>query len=353
MSEDNAKMEECFDNYAMVGTKGVKMSRRSHIRSQSYGSQLLKLIELIPTRTTTYKPSPLSIGSPRTSPFRRPESPSTQFRRADSPSASSTGSHPTTPTPSPTKPHQPILTSPSKLHNESTPPPYSSQPDRMPRGLTPSSFNPPASPTRSTTSSTATAVPQPHTPPGPPPSAPAASRHYPASNITNASLSQLPAPLLNQLRQAFSLLDRSSTGSVSRADVAATLADLGLPSGNSDATPFFPPGASQQLPLAQFLSSLGNPLAQFSREQELLNAFGAFDERDSGEVDVGILKDSLMHTGGERGLSEKDVDEALAGFTGRKLFGKGGGMERGEVFRYREWMGEIIGHPEVEKVGIN
>ncbi|KAL9132132.1 MAG: hypothetical protein Q9217_000066 [Psora testacea] len=290
----------------------------------------------------TYKPSPLSIGSPRTSPFRRPESPSTQFLRPDSPSASSTGSRPTTPTTSPTKPHQPILTSPSKLQNSSTPPPNSLQQERTPRGLTPVR-DPPTSPTRSTSSSTATAVPRstPNTP----------SRPFAGSN-NSISLSQLPPALLNQLRQAFSLLDRASTGSVSRPDVSATLTDLGLPSGSTDTTPFFPPGAPQQLPLAQFLSSIGGSLAQFSREEELLNAFGAFDERDCGDVDVGILRDSLMHTGGERGLSEKEVNEALAGFTGKKAFGKGGGIEREEVFRYREWVGGIMGPPEEEKVGV-
>ena len=87
-----------------------------------------------------------------------------------------------------------------------------------------------------------------------------------------------------------------------------------------------------------------------SREEELLNAFGAFDERDSGEVDAELLRDALVHTGGEFALSEREVEKALEGFTGRKAFGKGGGGgERGEVFRYREWVGGVLGGGEEGK----
>ena len=63
-----------------------------------------------------------------------------------------------------------------------------------------------------------------------------------------------------------------------------------------------------------------------------------------------------MHTApepGERALSVREVEEALGGFVGRKAFGKdvnsGGG--RGEVFRYREWVGGVMGAGEGEKDG--
>lgn len=57
-----------------------------------------------------------------------------------------------------------------------------------------------------------------------------------------------------------------------------------------------------------------------------MNAFAAFDERDSGEIDVGELRDAVMHTapeGGSRVLSAREVDEVVAGFVGRRAFGKG------------------------------
>lgn len=55
----------------------------------------------------------------------------------------------------------------------------------------------------------------------------------------------------------------------------------------------------------------------------------------------------MLHTSpeaGERALSEREVDEALAGFSGRRAFGsKAGGVGRGDVFRYREFVGGLVG----------
>lgn len=65
---------------------------------------------------------------------------------------------------------------------------------------------------------------------------------------------------------------------------------------------------------------------------------------------MGELKDALLHTApdpGERGVNSREIEEALGGFVGRKAFGKemkgGSGGGRGEVFRYREWVGSLMG----------
>ena len=113
---------------------------------------------------------------------------------------------------------------------------------------------------------------------------------------------------------------------------------------------FFPPGAPQTLPLPTFLATLSSLLAPLSSRKELTNAFAAFDDHDSGEIDVGELMDALLHTApdpGERGVNAREVEEVLGGFVGRRAFGKemkgGGGGGRGEVFRYREWVGGLMG----------
>ena len=113
---------------------------------------------------------------------------------------------------------------------------------------------------------------------------------------------------------------------------------------------FFPPGGPQTLPLPAFLATLSSLLAPLSSQTELINAFAAFDDHDSGEIDVGELKDALLHTApdpGERGVNAREIEEVLSGFVGRKAFGKemkgGGDGGRGEVFRYREWVGGLTG----------
>lgn len=160
------------------------------------------------------------------------------------------------------------------------------------------------------------------------------------------------------MREGFQILDRDNDGLVNREDVVDMLTNLGQPSSAGDVTPFFPPGAPQKLPLPSFLSTLSSLLAPLSSQTELLNAFAAFDDHDSGEIDVGELKDALLHTApepGERDLNPREVEEVLGGFVGRRAFGKenssskGGGQGRGEVFRYREWVGGVMGAAEEKK----
>lgn len=146
------------------------------------------------------------------------------------------------------------------------------------------------------------------------------------------------------MRESFQILDRDNDGLVNRNDVVDMLTNLGQPSNASDVTPFFPPGAPQTLPLPTFLSTLSSLLAPLSSQTELLNAFAAFDDHDTGEVDVGELRDAVLNNGGGKGLTSKEVEEAMGGFVGRKAFGKtAGGGARGEVFRYREWVGNVMG----------
>ena len=59
------------------------------------------------------------------------------------------------------------------------------------------------------------------------------------------------------------------------------------------------------------------------------------------------LRDAVANTGGKGGLGAAEVDRVLDGYVGRKAFGKGweGGGRR-EVFRYREWVGGVLGSGE-------
>ena len=91
-------------------------------------------------------------------------------------------------------------------------------------------------------------------------------------------------------------------------------------------------------------------MASMSPSQELLNALAAFDDDDNGQIDVGELRDALLHTAPEDGeirLTEEQIDEVFSGFTGRRAFGRGAktaGMgKRGEVFQYRDFVRNIMG----------
>lgn len=123
----------------------------------------------------------------------------------------------------------------------------------------------------------------------------------------------------------------------------------GLPSTASEVSQFFPPSAPQSMTMAMFLNSISASLAALSPSSELLSAFAAFDDDDSGQVDVNELRDALLHTAPEPGqqpLTALDVDKVINGFTGRRAFSKskaGGLGKRGDVFRYQDFVSTVIG----------
>jgi hypothetical protein len=149
--------------------------------------------------TASYKPSPLSYGSPRASPFRRPESPA-----SPSPLRQSTPNH------SPTKMSaQPTTTTtPARLARGSTP---NNEGDGWtPRGLAPVRRERDLSPT-----------------PGAKNSPGFGGMLTERSNGDNNALSKLQPAQVRELREGFQILDRDSDGQVVRDDVADMLTQLG------------------------------------------------------------------------------------------------------------------------------
>ncbi|GFP52047.1 myosin regulatory light chain 1 [Trichoderma asperellum] len=124
----------------------------------------------------------------------------------------------------------------------------------------------------------------------------------------------------------------------------------GLPSGSSDIGRFFPPSKPQTITLAAFLNSMAESLALLSPNTELLSAFSAFDEDDSGQIDWAELRDALLNTppeAGQSALSAAEVDKVVEGFTGRRAFNRNMNAHlsarRGEVFKYQEFVHSIMG----------
>ncbi|TWU75802.1 hypothetical protein ED733_004093 [Metarhizium rileyi] len=167
---------------------------------------------------------------------------------------------------------------------------------------------------------------------------------------SGSALSQLQPTQVRTLRDGFQILDRDCDGVVNREDVADMLSQLGLPNGAPDVSPFFPPSKPQTIALAAFLNSLAETLCQLSPSAELLSAFSAFDDDDSGQVDWTELRNALLNTApepGERSLTAAEVDGIVNGFTGRRAFNRNInaqlGSKKGEVFKYHEFVNSIMG----------
>ncbi|KAK0629875.1 hypothetical protein B0T17DRAFT_589536 [Bombardia bombarda] len=163
------------------------------------------------------------------------------------------------------------------------------------------------------------------------------------------AVSQLQPAQVRTMREGFQILDRDSDGVVNREDVADMLNQLGLPAHASEVSQFFPPSAHQTMTLAAFLNSISTSLAALSPSSELLSAFSAFDDDDSGQIDLAELRDALLHTApepGEKPLTSLEIEKVMSGFAGRRAFSKskaGSLGKRGEVFRYQDFVNSVIG----------
>ncbi|KAF2225166.1 hypothetical protein BDZ85DRAFT_180790, partial [Elsinoe ampelina] len=164
--------------------------------------------------------------------------------------------------------------------------------------------------------------------------------------------SHIPPSLLRTMRESFEVLDTSSSNNITRSDLTSILEQLGLDASPSTLNGFFPASGPPTLNLAKFLDQLTEPMRELSEKEELMAAFAAFDVDDSGQIDLGELRDAVLRTAPERGvgasLSEREVDGILGEFAGRRAFGAKGvsGKEvggRGEVFKYRDFMASVGG----------
>ncbi|OAA58612.1 EF-hand-like domain protein [Niveomyces insectorum RCEF 264] len=308
-----------------------------------------------------YKPSPLGYGSPRSSPFRRPESPvSPSPLRQTTPLASpfrSTGAagSGTTPTAA--------VTPSARFAGSPTPVPTNGGGSSSWTPKKPSSDATVGGPALGSAHGTDDVFATTPTPLAGTPTTRTAATKTATAMAPGAALAQLQPAQVRTLREGFQILDRDSDGTVNRDDVADMLHQLGLPAAPADVAPFFPPAAPQTIAMGAFLNTLASALAALSPSTELLAALAAFDEDDSGQIDVAELRDALLHTAPEPGeppLTEADVQRVLQGFTGRRAFtnsnksrfGGGGGAaaaaangfgKRGEVFRYQEFVQSMAG----------
>jgi Ca2+-binding EF-hand superfamily protein len=154
------------------------------------------------------------------------------------------------------------------------------------------------------------------------------------------------------MRESFEVLDGHNHGAIDAGAVGEMLTQLGLEPSAATLATFFPGQGPPTLNLARYLDTLAGPLAELSAPEELRAAFEAFDLDDSGQIDVGALREALAHSAGGGGggggarLRQAEIDGILGEFSSRRAFGAKGlhaAKNKGDVFRYRDFMANVSG----------
>ncbi|KAI0275317.1 hypothetical protein BC834DRAFT_815612 [Gloeopeniophorella convolvens] len=145
-------------------------------------------------------------------------------------------------------------------------------------------------------------------------------------------------PQIQQFKEAFALVDQDRDGLIGEQDLKDTFASLGIvPSKDmmEELLTSRPGGRDSQssedprdrgVNFAMFLTMMSEHLFEFDAEAELLEAFGSFDESDSGTVKADEIRKWLNETGDR--MSQAEIDRFL----------KGSFLGRQGNFNYKEWV---------------
>lgn len=123
----------------------------------------------------------------------------------------------------------------------------------------------------------------------------------------SASLASTPL-IPEQFKESFALLDKDGDGFVSRSDLGAMWTSLGLSKSAGELDAML---AELPTPLnfAAYFTAMTSLLNDISSRDDLMGALTAFDEDDSGKIDVKELKEAL--TTGRDAMSQEDADAVL------------------------------------------
>ncbi|KAF8913067.1 hypothetical protein CPB84DRAFT_1760272 [Gymnopilus junonius] len=148
------------------------------------------------------------------------------------------------------------------------------------------------------------------------------------------------APQIQQFKEAFQLIDHDKDGWVNESDLKEIFASLGIspskqmmdellsarPGTHSRTSSYEESNVERGINFTMFLTMMSERLFEFDTEAELLEAFGSFDENDSGLVRVEEMKKWLGEVG-ER-MDEEEMERVF----------KGAFTDRQGNFNYREWV---------------
>ncbi|PPQ67167.1 hypothetical protein CVT25_005768 [Psilocybe cyanescens] len=167
------------------------------------------------------------------------------------------------------------------------------------------------------------------------------------------------APQIQQFKEAFQLIDHDKDGWVNESDLREIFTSLGIsPSkqmmddllsarpGGHNRTPSYEESPTDRgINFTMFLTMMSERLFEFDTEGELLEAFGSFDENDSGMVKVDEMKKWLSEVG--EGMDEREVNKTtrMVQIEDNNELGKqierllkGPFTDRQGNFNYREWV---------------
>jgi calmodulin len=125
-------------------------------------------------------------------------------------------------------------------------------------------------------------------------------------------MSMLTSEQINELKEAFSLFDRNGDGFITIQEINSALESIGIAEdtetkGRLDTIDKKRKNKDKGVDFEEFLELMNPIFADYSSENELIEAFRTFDTKGNNRVPVPIIVQILQ----EEKFSQQDIDEII------------------------------------------
>lgn len=137
---------------------------------------------------------------------------------------------------------------------------------------------------------------------------------------------------IGEFKEAFSLIDHDSDGFIDKEDLKDMLASLGQ-NPTDEYIDDMIAEAPGTINFTMFLTLFGEKMSGTDPEHEILQAFEAFDDKNTGLINADLLREAMTSMGDR--FTDEEVD----------IMFKGAPVDANNNFNYREWV-RVVKHGE-------
>nr|AAB02931.1 myosin regulatory light chain [Placopecten magellanicus] len=117
-----------------------------------------------------------------------------------------------------------------------------------------------------------------------------------AQRATSNVFARLPQKLMQEMKEAFTMIDQNRDGFIDINDLKEMFSSLGRTPDDKELTAMLKE-APGPLNFTMFLSIFSDKLSGTDSEETIRNAFGMFDELDTKKLNIEYIKDLLENMG--------------------------------------------------------
>ncbi|EEB06622.1 myosin II regulatory light chain Rlc1 [Schizosaccharomyces japonicus yFS275] len=138
-----------------------------------------------------------------------------------------------------------------------------------------------------------------------------------SKRINSGTFSQLTTSQIQELKEAFALLDKDGDGVVDRDDLKSMLTSLNQDA-SDEALDQMLSEVNPPINLASFLTAIGSMLCKISPRADLMEAFYTIEDTQSGKMSLRSFEEALSRSGSD--IKGSELEDVIRPYTNHGTF---------------------------------